>query len=127
MVISGTCTTEYETGSDDGLGLEGDVEVEGSRGLGVFHLFFAMEPSEVPGTSCGSTSLIPIMGTTTGGGAEGVSVNAFTAVMRGGVGNVFLTSSSQEDDKPDARTSIQSAAGVPRNAISSCCMSSACS
>ena len=83
MVISGICTTEYETGSDDGLGIECDVEVEGSTGVGVIHLFFAMEPSEVPGTSCGSTSVIPIMGTATGGGAEGVSVNAFTTVMRG--------------------------------------------
>ena len=34
MVISGTCTTEYETRSDDGLGVKGDVEVEGSTGVG---------------------------------------------------------------------------------------------
>ena len=52
MVISGTCTTEYETGSDDGLGVEGDVEVEGSTGVGVICLFFAIGPSEVPVTSC---------------------------------------------------------------------------
>ena len=86
-----------------------------------------MEPSEVPGTSCGSTSVIPIMGTTIGGGAEGVSVNAFTAVMRGGAGNVLLTGSSQEDDKPDARTSILLATGVSRIATSRCYMASACS
>ena len=86
-----------------------------------------MEPLEAPGTSCSSTSVIPIMGTSTGGGAEGVSVNAFTVVMRVGAGNVLLTGSSQEDDKPDARTSIQSATGVPRIADSSCCMASACS
>ena len=72
MVISGTCTTEYETGSDDGLGVEGDMEVEGSTGVGVIRLFFAMEPSGVPGPSCSSTSVTPIMGTATGGGAEGV-------------------------------------------------------
>ena len=127
MVISQTCTTEYETGSDDGLGVEGDMEVEGSTGVGVICLFFAMEPLEVPGISCGPTSVTPIMGTTTGGGAEGVSVNAFTEVMRGGAGNILLTGSSQEDDKPDARTSMQSAAGVPRIATSSYCMASACS
>ena len=40
MVISGTCTTEYETGSDDGLGVEGAVEVEDSTGVGVILLFF---------------------------------------------------------------------------------------
>ena len=72
MVISGTCTTEYETGSDDGLGVEGDIEVEGSTGVGVFHLFFAIGPSEVTVTSCGSTSVTPTMGTTTGGGAGGI-------------------------------------------------------
>ena len=96
MVISGTCTTEYETGSDDGLGVEGDMEVEGSTGVGVICLFFVMVPLEVPGTSCSSTSVIPIMGTTTGDGAEGVSVNAFIEVMRGGAGNILLTGSSQE-------------------------------
>ena len=127
MVISGTCTTEYDTGSDDGLGVEGDVEVEGSTGVGVICLFFAMEPLEVPGTSCSSTSVTPIIGTTTGGGAEGVSVNAFTEVMRGGAGNILLTGSSQEDVKPDARTSMQSATGVLRIATSSCYMASACS
>ena len=124
MVISGTCTTEYETGSDDGLGVEGDVEVEGSTGVGVICLFLAIEPSEVPGTSCSSTSVTPIIGTATGSGAEGVSVNAFTEVMRGCAGNTLLTGSSQEDDKPDARTSKQSAAGVPNIATSSCCMAS---
>ena len=90
MVISGTCTTEYETGSDDGLGVEGDVEVEGSTGVGVICLFFGIEPLEVPVTSCGSTSVTPIMGTTTGGGAEGISVNAFAEVMRGGAGNYLF-------------------------------------
>ena len=43
MVISGTCTTEYETGSDDGLGVKGDVEVEGSTGVGVIHLFLLLD------------------------------------------------------------------------------------
>ena len=127
MVISGTCTTEYETGSNDGLGVECDVEVEGSMGGGVIHLFLAMEPLEVPGTSCSSTSVTPFMGTTTGSGAEGVSVNAFTEVKRGGAGNTLFTGSSQEDDKPDAKTSTQLAAGVLRIATSSCCMASACS
>ena len=54
-------------------------------------------------------------------------MNAFTAVMRGGAVNVLLTGSSQEDDKPDARTSIQLAAVVLTIATSSCCMASACS
>ena len=72
MVISGTCTTEYETGSDDGLGVEGDVEVEGSTGVGVILLFFATGPSEVTVTSCGSSSVTPTMGTATGGGAGGI-------------------------------------------------------
>ena len=86
-----------------------------------------MEPLEVPGTSCSSTSVIPTMGTTTGGGAEGVSVNVFAEVMRGHAGNILLSGSSQEDDKPDARTSMQLAAGVLRIATSSSCMASACS
>ena len=115
MVISGTCTTEYETGSDDGLGVEGDMEVEGSTGVGVICLFFAIGPLEVPVTSCSSTSVTPTMGTATGGGAEGISVNAFTEVMRGGAGNTLFTGSSQEDDKPDAKTSMQLAAGVPKH------------
>ena len=72
MVISGTCTTEYETGSDDGLGVEGDVEVEGSTGVGVILIFFAVGPSEVTVTSYGSSSVTPTMGTTTGGGARGI-------------------------------------------------------
>ena len=89
MVISGTCTTEYETGSDDGLGVEGDVEGEGSTGVGVIHLFFAIGPSEVTVTSCSLSSVTPTMGSTTGGGAGGVSVKAFPAVMRGGAGNTL--------------------------------------
>ena len=72
MVISGTCTTEYETGSDDGLGVKGDMEVEGSPGVGVIHLFFATGPSEVTVTSCGSTSVTPTMDIATGGGAGGI-------------------------------------------------------
>ena len=72
MVISGTCTTEYETGSDDGLGVKGDVEVEGSTGVGVIHLFFAIGPLEVTVTSCSLTSVTPTMGTTTGGGPGGI-------------------------------------------------------
>ena len=127
MVISGTCTTEYETGSDDGLGVEGNVEVEGSTGVGVIHLFFAIGPLEVTVTSCSLTSVTPTMGTTTGGGAGGVGVKAFTEVMRGGAGNTFVTGSSQEDDKPDAKTSMQLATGVLSIATSSCCMASACS
>ena len=99
------------------------MEVEGSTGVGVICLFFAIEPLEDPGTSCGSTSVTPIMGTATGDGAEGISVNAFAKVMRGGAGNTLLTGSSQEDDKPDAKTSMQLAAGVPRIATSSCCIS----
>ena len=87
MVISGTCTTEYETGSDDGLGVEGDIEVEGSTGEGVIHLFFATGPSEVKVTSCSLSSVTPTMGTATGSGAGGISVKAFAAVMRGGAGN----------------------------------------
>ena len=67
------------------------------------------------------------MGTTTGGGAEGISVNAFAEVMRGGAGNTLFTGSSQEDDKPNAKTSMQLATGVPSIATSSCCMASACS
>ena len=72
MVISGTCTTEYETGSDDHLGVKGDIEVEGSTGVGVILLFFAIGPSEVTVTSCSSTSVTPTLGTTTGGGAGGI-------------------------------------------------------
>ena len=72
MVISGTCTTEYETGSDDGLGVEGDVEVEGSTRVGVIHLFFAIGPLEVTVTSRGSTSVTPTMDTATGGSAGGI-------------------------------------------------------
>ena len=72
MVISGTCTTEYETGSDDGLGVEGDIEVEGSTGVGVIHLIFAIGPLEVTVTSCGLTSVTPTMGTAKGGGAGGI-------------------------------------------------------
>ena len=45
-----------------------------------------------------------------------------TEVMRGGAGNTLFTGSSQEDDKPDAKTSMQSAAGVLRIPTSSCCM-----
>ena len=72
MVISGTCTTEYETGSDDGLGVEGaDEEVEGSTGIGVILLFLVAGPSEVTVTSSGS-SVTPSMGTATGGVAGGV-------------------------------------------------------
>ena len=89
MVISGTCTTEYETGSDDGLGVKGDIEVAGSTGVGVIHLFFATGPLEVTVTSCSLSSVTPTMGTTTGGGAGGISVKAFAAVMRGGVGNIL--------------------------------------
>ena len=66
------------------------------------------------------------MGTATGGGAEGISVKAFAEVMRGGAGNTLFTGSSQEDDKPDTKISMQLAAGVPRIATSSCCMASAC-
>ena len=72
MVISGTCTTEYETVSDDGLGVEGDIEVEGSTEVGVILLFFAIGPLEVTVTSCGSTSITPTMGTATGGGAGAI-------------------------------------------------------
>ena len=54
-------------------------------------------------------------------------MNAFAEVMRGGAGKILLTGSSQEDDKPDARMSMQLATGVPRIATSSCCMASACS
>ena len=54
-------------------------------------------------------------------------MKAFTEVMRGGAGNTLVTGSSQEDDKPDAKTSMQLATGVPSIAISSCCMASACS
>ena len=42
MVISGTCTTEYETGSDDGLGVKGDMELEGSTAVGVICLFLQL-------------------------------------------------------------------------------------
>ena len=125
MVISGTCTTE--TGSDDGLGVEGEDEVEGSTGVGVILLLFATGPSEVTVTSCSSSSVTPTMGTTTGGGAGGVRVKAFAAVMRGGAGNTLDKGCSEEDDKPDANTSIQSATGVLSKASSSCCMASACS
>ena len=71
MVISGTCTTEYETGSDDSLGVKGDNEVEGSTGVGLILLFLVTGPSEVTVTSCG-LSVTPSMGTATGGGAGGV-------------------------------------------------------
>ena len=57
MVISGTCTTEYETGSDDSLGVEGDDEVEGSTGVGVILLFLVTGPSEVTVTCCSSLSV----------------------------------------------------------------------
>ena len=87
MVISGTCTTEYETGSDDGLGDGGDIEVEGSTGVGVICLFFAIGLSEVTVNSCGLSSVTPTLGTAAGGGAGGISVKAFAAVMRGGAGN----------------------------------------
>ena len=72
MVISGTCTTEYETGSDDGLGVKGDLEVEGSTGVGVIHLFFAIGPFEVTVTSCSMASVTPTMGNATGGGDGGM-------------------------------------------------------
>ena len=91
MVISGTCTTEYETGSDDGLGVEGDNEVEGSTGVGVILCFFATVPSEVTVTSCSLSSVTPSMGPTTGGGAGGIRVKAFGAVMRGGAGITLPT------------------------------------
>ena len=45
------------------------MEVEGSTGVGVIHLFFAIGPLEVTVTSCGSTSATPTMDTATGGGA----------------------------------------------------------
>ena len=89
MVISGTCTTEYETGSDEGLGVEGDVEVEGSTEVGVIHLFFAIGPLEVTVISCSLSSVTPTVGTATGGGAGCISVKAFAAVMRGGAGNTL--------------------------------------
>ena len=54
-------------------------------------------------------------------------MKAFAAVMRGGSGKTLLTGCSEEDDKPDANTSMQLAAGVPSIATSSCCMESACS
>ena len=66
-------------------------------------------------------------GTATGGGAEGVSVNAFAEVMRGGAGNILLTGSSPEDDKPDAELQLQSAGWFLGITTSSCCMASACS
>ena len=91
MVISGTCTTEYETGSDDGLGVKGADEVEGSTGVGVILLFLVTGPSEVTVTSCGSSSVTPSMGTATGGGAGGVQVKAFGAVIRGGAGLTLPT------------------------------------
>ena len=72
MDISGTCTTEYEIGSDDGLGVEGDDEVEGSTAVGVILHFFATGPSEVTVTSCSLSSVTPTMGTTTGGGVGGI-------------------------------------------------------
>ena len=115
MVISGTCTTEYETGSDDGLGVEGDDEVEGSTGVGVILCFFATGPLEVTVTSCSSSSVTPTMGTTTGGGAGGIRVKAFAAVMRGGAGNTLDKGCSEEDDKPDANTSMQLAARGPEH------------
>ena len=127
MVISGTCTTEYETGSDDGLGVEVDIEVEGSTGVGVILLFFATGHLEVTVTSCGSSSVTPTMGTATGGGAGGIQVKAFATVMRDGADKTLLTGCSEEDDKPDANTLMQSATGVPSIATSSCCMASACS
>ena len=127
MVISGICTTEYETGSDDGLGVEGDDEVEGSTGVGVILLFLATGPLEVTVNSCGSSSVTPSMGTATGGGAGGIRVKAFGAVMRDGAGITLPTGCSEEDGKPDANTSMQSATGVPSIATSSCCMASACS
>ena len=111
MVISGTCTTEYETGSDDGLGIKDDLEVEGSTGVGVIHLFFAIGPLEVTVTSCSLTSVTLTKGTATSGGAGGISVKAFAEVMRGGAANTLVTGSSQEDDKPDAKTLMQLAAG----------------
>ena len=127
MVISGTCTTEYETGSDDSLGVEGDDEVEGSTGVGVILLFLVTGPLEVTVTSCSLSSVTPSMGTTTGGRAGGIRVKAFSAVMRGHAGKTLPTSCSEEDDKPDANTLMQLATGVPSIATASCCMASACS
>ena len=46
-------------------------------------------------------------------------MNAFAEVMRGGAGNTLDTGSSEEDDKPDAKTSMQSATGIPSIATSS--------
>ena len=90
MVISGTCTTEYETGSDDSLSVEGDDEVEGSTGVGVILLFLVTSPSEDTVTPS-SSSVTPSMGTATGGGAGGIRVNAFSAVIRGGAGLTLPT------------------------------------
>ena len=128
MVISWTCTTEYETESDDGLSVKGDVEVEGSTGVGVIcFFFFAIGPPEVTVTSYGMTSVTSTMGTTKGGGTGGIWVKAFTEVMRGGAGNTLVTGWSQEDDKPDSNTSMESATRVPSIATSSCCIASVCS
>ena len=127
MVISGTCTTEYETGSDDSLGVNGDNEVEGSTGVGLILLFLVTGPLEVTVTSCTSSSVTPSMGTAPGGGAGGIQVKAFGAVMRGGAGITLPTGCSEEDGKSDANTSMQLATGVPSIATSSCCMASACS
>ena len=73
MVISGTCTTEYETGSDDSLGVNGDDEVEGSTGVGVILLFL------VTGPLGGHSDLLQFVishtkygVTATGGGAGGI-------------------------------------------------------
>ena len=90
-------------------------------------LFFATGPLEVTVTSCSSSSVTPTMGTATGGGAGGVQVKAFAAVMRGGAGNTLDKGCPEEDHKPDTNTLIQLAAGVPSKATSSCCIASACS
>ena len=42
-------------------------------------------------TSCSLSSVPPTMGTASGGGAGGISVKAFTAVMRGDAGNTLVT------------------------------------